>query len=196
MTAFRNFQRIATGVNVTALMLAITRRPELWTEDSYLRHYPQGPFGETDSIMLRFPKKLEVKSEKQLALYKKNMLPGHDQHESIDYPAYMRLPEARALVMQVFAAVAGERLGRVMINRVCSGGRIFPHADSPEHASYYRRFHIVLQSQEGVMFRCEQERTFWETGSVFWFNNALEHEVINESDSDRIHLVMDARCST
>lgn len=191
----RNFQRIASGANVTPLMLAIARRPDLWTEDTFLRHYPQGPFGEVDSIMLRFPKKLEVESEEQVALYKQNLLPGHDQHESIDCPAYARLPEARAIVMQVFAAVAGERLGRVMINRIAPGGRIFPHADTPAHAEYYRRFHVVLQAGEGSIFRCGNERASWEAGAVFWFNNALEHEVINESGTDRIHLVMDARCS-
>lgn len=194
----RNFQRLATGVNVTPLMLAIARRPELWTEDTYLRHYPQGPFGEVESIMLRFPERVIFKgksAEKKLALYKENKLPGFDQHESIDYPAYKVLPEARSLVMNVFAAVAGERLGRVMINKVAPGGRIFPHADTPAHANYYRRFHVVLQSAPGVVFRCEDERPYWETGSVFWFNNKLEHEVINNSAEDRIHMVIDARCS-
>jgi len=194
----RNFLRIASGVNVTPLMLAIARRPELWTEDTFLRHYPQGPFGLVDSIMLRFPEKVVFKgtrAERKLELYKANRLPGFDQHESIDYPAYAQLPEARSIVMQVFAAVAGERLGRVMINRIAPGGRIFPHADTPEHANYYSRFHVVLQSEPGVIFRACDEQTYWETGSVFWFNNKLEHEVINNSAADRIHMIVDARCS-
>lgn len=197
----RNFQRLATGVNVTPLMLAINRRPELWTEDTFLRHYPQGPFGEVDSIMLRFPQKVilkdldPAKQEKKLALYKANKLPGFDQHESIDYPAYAVLHEARAIVMNVFAAVGGTRLGRVMINRIKPGGRIFPHPDTPEHCKYYSRFHVVLASEPGVMFRCGDERTYWETGAVFWFNNALEHEVVNESESDRIHMIIDAHCT-
>lgn len=191
----RNFLRIATGVSITPLMLAISRRPDLWTEDTFLRHYPQGPFGEVDSIMLRFPQIAEGLTEKQIALYKKNRLPGYDQHESIDYPAYAQLTEARGIVMQIFAAVAGERLGRVMINRIKPGGRIFPHADTPEHCNYYSRFHVVLQSEAGVVFRCGDEQTYWETGSVFWFNNKLEHEVINNCAIDRIHMIVDARCS-
>lgn len=194
----RNFLRIATGVNVTPLMLALARRPELWTEDTFLRHYPQGPFGQIDSVMLRFPQKIVFDGEDQeekLALYKQNMLPGFDQHESIDYPAYALLPEARAIVMNVFAAVAGERLGRVMVNRIAPGGRIFPHADTPEHADYFRRFHVVLQSEPGVIFRAGDEQTYWETGSVFWFNNKLDHEVINNSAVDRIHMVIDAKVS-
>ena len=197
----RNFYRLASGVNVTPLMLAISRRTDLWTEDTFLRHYPQGPFGMVDSIMLRFPEKVilddadPAEQERKVALYKANQLPGFDQHESIDYPAYAALPEARDIVMNVFAAVRGTRLGRVMINRIAPGGRIFPHEDTPEHCRYYSRFHVVLQSADGVKFRAGDEWGNWETGAVFWFNNALEHEVINDSPTDRIHMVIDARCS-
>lgn len=191
----RNFLRIASGVSVTPLMLAIARRPELWTEDTFLRHYPQGPFGMVDTIMLRFPVKQLDLTEEQIELYKQNLLPGFDQHESIDYPALALLPEARQIVMQVFAAVGGTRLGRVMINRIAPGGVIHPHADTPVHADYYSRYHVVLQSEPGVMFRCSDEKTYWETGSVFWFNNKLEHEVVNESKTDRVHMIIDARCS-
>lgn len=191
----RNFMRLATGANVASLMLAIARRPELWAEDTFLRNYPQGPFGEVESIMLRFPVVATGLTDKQIKLYKQNKLPGYDQHESVDQPAYAKLHEARALVMNVFAAVAGERLGRVMINKIAPGGHIFPHADTPAHCDYYRRFHVVLQSAQGVEFRCGNETTYWETGSVFWFNNKLEHEIWNHSDADRIHMIIDARCS-
>jgi len=186
-----NFLRLASGHAVTPLMLAILRRPELWKVDTYLRDYPQGPFGEVESIMLRFP----LKGVKETQAEVEQHLLTHDPHESIDQPAYMVLTEARPLVMSLFAAVQGERLGRVMINKVKPGGVIYPHADTPAHCDYYSRYHIVLQSEPGVMFRCGDERTYWETGSIFWFNNKLEHEVLNESSVDRIHLIMDARCS-
>lgn len=189
-----NFLRIATGVNVTPLMLAIARRPDLWKDDTYLRDYPQGPFGEVESIMLRFPEKRVFDQEVEVEAYKAGQHVS-DQHESIDYPAYAILTEARPIVMNVFAAVGGERLGRVMINKIKPGGVIFPHADTPEHVKYYSRFHLVLQSLPGVLFRCGDERASWETGAVFWFNNALEHEVVNHSADDRIHMIIDARCS-
>ena len=190
----RNFLRLATGMNVMPLMLAIQRRPELWKEDTYLRDYQQGPFGEVESIMLRFPEKRVFEQEEELEAYKRG---EHffDQHESIDYPAYKILPEARPMVMALFSSVAGERLGRVMINKVKPGGRIYAHKDTPEHTDYYSRFHIVLQSAPGVVLRCGDEAPYWETGAAFWFNNALEHEVINNSAIDRIHMVVDARCS-
>lgn len=182
---------LSKGLDTTPLLLAIMRRPELWKEDTYLRDYPQGPFGQVESIMLRFP----VKSVKQTQEEVEQHLLTHDPHESIDYPPYKLLPEARPLVMSLLHYVGGERLGRVMINKIAPGGVIFPHADTPLHCEYYTRFHIVLKSAPGVMFRCGDERAYFEPGSAFWFNNALEHEVINESPDDRIHLVMDARTS-
>jgi quercetin dioxygenase-like cupin family protein len=82
-----------------------------------------------------------------------------------------------------------------MINKLKAGGRIYPHADTPVHAEYWDRFHIVLQSQPGSNFRCDDEWVNMETGDVWWFNNRLEHEVVNNSDDDRIHLVCDIRTS-
>lgn len=187
----KNFLQIASGVDVLPLLLAIKRRPELWREDTYLRDYPQGPFGEIESIMLRFPTKGVYETEEEL----KNHLSTYDQHENIDYPAYKILPEARQLVMSLMSRVGGERLGRVMINKIAPGGKIFPHVDTKSHTDYYSRFHLVLQSQPGVAFRAGDEQIYMGVGEVWWFDNSQEHEVINNSADDRIHMIVDVRTS-
>lgn len=173
-------------------MLAIKRNPSLWKEDTYLRDYPQGPFGEVESIMLRFPEKRVMEQEAEIEAYKRGES-TYDQHENIDYPAYKFLTEARPMVMNLMAYVGGERLGRVMINKIKPGGKVFPHADTPEHANYWDRFHIVLESTPGVIFRCGAETVYMATGEVWWFQNANEHEVINHSANDRIHMIIDIR---
>jgi hypothetical protein len=187
----KNFQRITTGVDIMPLLLAIKRRPGLWKEDTYLRDYPQGPFNQIESIMLRFPVKSVHETEEELQKH----VTTYDQHESVDYPAYKLLPEARPLVMNLMAYVGGERLGRVMINKIAPGGVISPHADTPAHAEYYSRFHIVLQSQPGVVFRAGDEQVYMGTGEIWWFDNSQEHEVINNSADDRIHMIVDIRTS-
>lgn len=191
----KHFVQLAAGVDVLPLLLAIQRRPELWEADDYLRKYPQGPFGEVETIFLRFPEKLGVISDEDMALYRQNKLAGFDQHECLDQPAYKVLHEARPLIMNLMNRVQGERLGRVMINKINPGGRIYPHCDTPEHANYYSRFHIVLQSAPGSDFRCEDEHVNMRTGDVWWFNNKLEHEVINNSALARIHVIIDIRTS-
>lgn len=185
----RNFHMLAGGVIVDPLVLAIKRKPELWREDTYLRDYPQGPFGDTETIMLRFPVKTVKETQAEVELY------GHsdEQHESIDYPAFAYLPEARAIVFALMATVQGERLGRVMINRLKPGGKVAPHADTPVHAEYYSRHHVVLQTALGANIRCGEETVHMEKGTIWWFNNKLEHEVVNNSGDDRIHMIVDIR---
>ena len=186
----KNFRRIVQGIDTTKLLLAIQRRPELWKEDTYLRDYPQGPFGEVESIILRFPQKSVHETEKEL----QDHLSKYDQHENLDQPAYKVLTEARPMVMNLMAYVGGERLGRVMINKLAPGGMIYPHRDTPVHANYWDRFHICLQSSPGVDFRCDDEHIYMAPGEIWWFQNANEHEVNNLSNEDRIHLIVDIRC--
>ncbi len=186
-----NFQ-LLPSIDPIRLLVAIKSNPELWKEDTYLRDYPQGPFGEIESIMLRFPEKRVFEQQEEVEAYKRG---EHffDQHECIDYPAYSILSEARNLVMALMAYVQGERLGRVMINKIAPGGRIYPHADTPEHTDYYTRFHIVLQSGAGCFIRAGDEQLEMRGGDVFWFNNKLEHEVVNNSNTDRISMVVDIK---
>lgn len=187
----RNFLKLGQGTDVVPLLAAIARKPELWTADTYLRDYPQGPFGEVDSIILRFPVKSVKETEAEVA----DHLSKYDQHESVDHPAYAQLPEARPLIMGLMSYVGGTRLGRVMINRIRPGGHIFPHADTPAHAEYWSRHHICLQAEPGVVFRCEDENVFMRAGETWYFNNALEHSVSNNSVTDRISMVVDIRCA-
>lgn len=182
---------LASGIDVLPLNLAIKRRAGIWKADTYLRDYPQGPFGEIESIILRFPPRSVFETEEELAKAQVTI----DQHECVDQPVYATLPEARPLVMQLMARVGGERLGRVIINKIAPGGRIFPHADTPAHAEYWDRFHIVLESQPGVVFRAGDEQVYMAVGEAWWFQNLEVHEVINNSGTDRVHMVIDIRTS-
>lgn len=168
---------------MTPLMVQIQRQ-ELWKADTYLRDYPQGPFEDVETIFLRFPPASVTEMERE----------GKDQHECLWMDGALHLPAARPLIFSLMTTVEGERLGRVMINRIRPGGRIFPHADTPAHARYWDRFHYVAQSSPGVVFRVGDEQVHMQTGECWWFQNLLEHEVINNSAEDRIHLVIDIRC--
>lgn len=190
----RNFMRLGTGAAVAPLLLALHRFEKsrgIWREDTYLRDYPQGPFGDTESVILRFPPRSVHETEEAV----KNHLANVDQHENVDQDVFKLLPEARSLVFGLMAAVQGERLGRVMINKLRPGGRIFRHADTPEHALYWDRHHIVLQAGPGVVFKCGDEQVSMVTGETWWFDNSQEHEVLNNSADDRIHMIVDIRTS-
>jgi len=176
----KNFLAIGTA-DVLPLMAELIRQPDLWKVDTYLRDYPQGPFGDTQSVFLRFP----PASVNELEQGKR------DQHECVWMDGIVHLPAARDLIFQLMARVKGERLGRCMINKLRPGGRIYPHADTPVHAKYWSRHHIVLQSDKGATLRCADEIVYMAPGTVWWFQNELEHEAVNASAVDRIHLVID-----
>lgn len=185
----KNFQLIASGVDTTQLVFGYKRRPDIWKEDTYLRDYKQAPFKELESIMLRFPEKTVHETEEALAEHIKT----HDLQDCINYPGWWQFPEAQKLVRSVMNLVEGERIGRVFINKLSPGGHIYRHADHPFHAGYWRRFHLPLETCPGVEFKCGSEEVYMAAGEIWWFNNALEHEVINRTPIDRVHLVMDFR---
>lgn len=178
----KNFQLMAS-INTVPLMIQVARQADLWKADTYLRDYPQGPFGDTETIFLRFPPASVTELERGTK----------DQHECVWMDGALHLPAARQMIFNLMATVEGERLGRVMINKLRPGGRIYPHADTPAHAEYWDRFHIVLQSLPGNNFRCGDETIHMRTGEVWWFQNAVEHEVVNNSADDRIHMIVDIR---
>lgn len=192
----KNFHRIAQGVDVAGIMVKLAHNPQFWHADTYLRDYPQGPFGEVDSIICRFPPRTVTETQEQADALKID--PHYDQHECVDLPIFDKLPEVRLAVWQILNTLHVTRLGRVMINRIMPGGRIFPHADTPDHAEYWNRHHLVLQSAPGVVFRAGDESVYMATGEFWYFNNGKaperpEHEVINNSAVERVHLIVDVR---
>lgn len=178
----KGFQALYS-VDPVPLLNQIQRQDGLWKADTYLRDYPQGPFGDTETIFLRFPPSSVTEMERG----------SKDQHECVWMDGALNLPAARSIIFDLMRKMEGERLGRVMVNKLRPGGRVFPHADTPEHAGYWDRYHVVLQSGPGCNFRCGDETVHMPTGSVWWFQNAIEHEVVNNSADDRIHMIVDIR---
>lgn len=184
----QNFQQLASGVDIIPLLHAITRQKELWDTCKLRTTHTNSPHTEVNDILLRFI---------DMEVDKKTLSPGYvlDQHESINYPAFYRLPEARPIIYDLMRRVEGQRLGRTIITRLAPGKRIAPHIDSGDHAAYYDRYHCILQNQPGSLFRAGDETVCMKAGEVWWFDNSIEHEVVNNSTDDRLTLIIDIRTS-
>jgi len=175
----RNFLQIAGGVDVMPLLHALACQPELWNQNGLRREYPDSPHAVVDDIWLRFqPVGLPVDQVM-------------DAHESVNYPAWAALPQAQDIVFAVMQRVRGVRLGRVIITRLPVGATIAAHCDSGDHAEYFERYQVCLQATAGNVFRCDNERIGMQAGDVWWFNNQLEHEVINNGSDDRLVMIID-----
>lgn len=176
----KNFQCLGSGINVAPLLNAILRC-STWNTETLRTTAPGSPHTEVDDIWLRFN---ELGDDPASVI---------DDHESINYPAWFKLPDAQAMCLDLMRQVRGERLGRVLITRLAPGKTIAPHIDGGSHAKYYDRYHIVLQGLPGSLFRCGEETVCMRTGEAWWFQNSVEHEIINNSADDRIHLIVDIR---
>jgi hypothetical protein len=179
----RNFQQLAGNINITPLLHQVMLHPELWNQHTLRTAHPLSPHQQVDDILLRFQEMPEAGKEHEVI----------DAHESIWYPAWNVLTEAHALVFDLARMVKAERIGRILISRMAPGKEIAPHIDGGDHARYYTRYHIVLESYPGCLFKCEEEQVQMRGGDVWYFDNAKTHSVVNHSANDRLTMVVDLR---
>jgi hypothetical protein len=192
----RHFQLIATGVDPLPLLHAIALQPQLWNADRTRTWHPQSAHRVVDDILLRY----------------NEFNPDTDDFvervcselTAVNKPAWALLPQATPIIFALMARLNGEHLGRVFISRMAPGICIPPHTDriAPAEeafpgkippAVYYERYQIALKAHPGVLFRAGDETVFMEPGTIWWFDNCVEHEVVNHSQDDRISLVVDIR---
>ena len=190
----RYFQKLGT-IDPLPLLHAVTRQKHLWNADKTRTWHPQSAHRVVDDILLRY----------------NDFGDGDDFVEKVcsridcaNKPAFAALPEAAAIIFPLMGRLNGEHLGRVFISRMAPGISIPPHTDRippaeeafPDRvppAVYYERYQIALKAQPGVVFRAGDESVFMAPGDVWWFDNCVEHEVVNNSNDDRISLVVDIR---
>ena len=174
-----HFVKIASGIDVAPLLLALQQQPRLWNQVPDRTGNPQSPHFGSDDILLRYNCSYT------------------DHRECCVFPAWAHLPQAHGLTFALMTYLQGTRLGRVIITRIHPGDTIPAHADIgklPLHydtVRYYNRYHLCLQASPGTWFRVEDERVEMQPGDIWWFDNALEHEVHNPGPAERLHMIID-----
>lgn len=112
------------------------------------------------------------------------------EHISVWYPEAHIIPAVFDLVWKVFKHVGGEKLGGVLITKIPPGGRVEPHIDSGWHASYYEKFAVQLLGNDKQAFHFEGYSLSAKPGELYTFDNSKTHWVTNDSDSDRMTLII------
>lgn len=162
------------------LLLELHRQPYLWDVND-VRLLEHSPHRETHDIWLRYKDETENKKTGDYSNFA-------DAHDGVWYPAYYALQAARPLIFGLMSRVEGERLGGVLIYSIPPGKRIYPHTDVGWHVDYFEKYNICLQSNHKTRFIYAEEEMIAAQGDVHWFVNNVEHQVVNEGDTD--HLVM------
>jgi hypothetical protein len=191
----RNFLRIASNVDPCPLLHQLATREDLWGKYPVRVARQDSAHHGLQDIILRYSP----------------FSPGDDflakvccDITPVCYPPWSILTAAHPILFGIMQRVCGLHLGRVMISRLPPGHHIPEHSDriaqaeilypaAPRPASYFERYHAVLQSGPGTVFRCGDEEIYMAPGEVWWFNNELAHKVVNNSAVDRIHLIADIR---
>lgn len=190
----RHFLKIA-DIDPIPLLLELARQPELWNQNQTRTSHPLSAHRTLDDILLRY-NNFELGDD-----FTKKVCA---ELEAVNMPAFNLLPAAAPIVFGLMARVCGERLGRVFISRIAPNVSIPPHSDRippaeetyPDQippAVYYERFQVTLQTQPGVVFTAEEEQIYMAPGEIWWFDNEVIHSVENNSDNDRISMVVDIR---
>ena len=175
------FLKVADA-DVSYLNAEIAALPGLWDAHSFRRTAPGTPHSGMSDIWIRYNAFENLKAENPAAF--------NVEHDSVWYPAYYQLPALKDIIFPLMELVDGERLGGVLITRIPPGHGIDKHVDKSWHVDYYDKFYVSLQSQPGAKFFCGDEVLEPETGDIWRFDNRLEHWVRNESDKDRITLII------
>jgi len=83
--------------------------------------------------------------------------------------------------------------GRIFFSKHLMGTEIGLHVDDGKYFDYYDRFHFVVDSTPGNIFYIRDEPIELELGKLYWVNNHVPHWLKNNSTTDRINLIFDAR---
>lgn len=124
----------------------------------------------------------------------KTLAEYNQPHESVWYPVAYEIPELMVLSMAV--TPKGSTLGGVLITKIPPGGEVKPHADRGWHAEhYFDKRAIQLQGHKRQGFHFDNVSLYPETGEVYAFDNSQVHWVTNESEIDRMTMIVCTRPS-
>lgn len=171
-------------INVSAAVAEIDANPELWNQFTLRRE--AYAHTEMSDIWVRY---------NAWKNYNKRWpLKFHEEHHSTWYPAYDKLRALRPLIFGLLNLVAATELGGVLITRIPPGRNVARHKDVGWHAGFFaRKFAIMLRSNHKQAFCFDNESMLTDPGEVFEFDNGHDHWVTNDSDSERMTLIVSLR---
>lgn len=176
-----SFFKLPFSVDVSELKASLERNIDLFDEHPERRTAYATPHNGMTDIWVRYNS------------HDRKGCTFNDEHVPIWYPCIRRIPEVLPVVGSVFSGVLGEMLGGVLITKLPPGGRIEKHVDGGWHAEYYDKFYVPIKNAKGSLFCFDDGVIEAEEGEVYQFDNSVPHWVENNSDEDRISMIVCVR---
>lgn len=174
---------MADGVGVAALRAELAAHPALWGKQT-ARIGVGSPHALSTDIWVRY-RDLDQYRER----HGDDMSAFCDEHESVWLDPALDLPSAVAIARGL---VGGDDalLGGVLLTRLPPRASIGRHVDGGWHAEAHEKFYVAVKAPKGAVFGFETGNIEAEDGDVWWFRNDVPHWVINDSDEDRIAMIV------
>lgn len=110
------------------------------------------------------------------------------------YPCIDRLRHTKKIIEKIFDLVDGEELGACLITKVPPGKEVAWHSDNNWNAKHFlNKYLLVIQSGEGAYFETCGKQFHEGAGTLFLFDNRIPHRVVNNSEIDRISLIISVK---
>jgi hypothetical protein len=165
--------------DVSALQAQLVDAP--WNAIRHRTEHPQSPHREVSDIWVRY---------NPIENYHGDMSAFNAEHEPEWYPVSRQLTEAERIAQAISVQFQALSLGAVLITKIPAGGQVYPHVDQGWHARTFEKFAVQVRGNDRQAFHFENEDLVTHDGDLFWFDNAYPHWVTNDSDEDRITLIV------
>ena len=173
---------LGRGVNVQPLLEQIEANPDLWDQNRFRTIGGYGnPHAKLSDIVVRFNDWKNWTGDRARF---------NDEHDSVWWAAYERLPYIQPLVFDLARIFFAERIGMVLITKIPPQTTCEPHVDAGWHANHYLKFALQLKSAPGQAFCYEGFRLETRPGDLYAFDNSKPHWVENPTDQERWTLII------
>ena len=174
----KNFKQLGKmDVSHIKMELATT---QLWNWMALRKKAYNSGHGDVDDIVLRFQ---SIEKQKPPVDFMNDM-------ECVDYFVQDMLPNTMESIKNM---IMHRPTGRIVIASLKPNGRIAEHIDEGNYTLQHNRYHLVVQTNPSVKFKCEDEEVNMPEGTIWWFDNKKVHSVENHGNIPRIHIVIDIK---
>jgi hypothetical protein len=174
-------RHIASGLDVSQALKQLDANPDVWNRHTMRTEAYATPHKAVDDVWVRY---------NAWENFDGDVAAFNGPHASEWYPVVHQLPAVWSLCRQVMRRVGGKTLGGVLITRIPPGGEVKPHIDTGWHAGHYEKFAVQLRGNQQQAFCFEDAELRPEPGDLYTFDNSRLHWVRNDSDSERITLIV------
>jgi hypothetical protein len=183
-------QKILEGIKVDHLLAELAEYPELWDRYTFRTQlYESSPHKEVHDIWVRFRDYSDFDEDDPQEFFNN---PNADYGQW--YATAWMLKGIKQTIENIVTLCDINELGGCLITKIPSRCQVKPHKDLGYHPEYFKdKYLLCLQSNKDQKFCYANEEHIGLPGELFIFDNQAEHWVENNSDEDRISLLIAGR---